>query len=105
MGLKQRLAKRLLTLSKGWGGIVNSQSANSSIDQRNALLNASTETNLVSKDEEITISQESLASMLNSSRQTINKLLQELKNEQLIDIRYGKIVLLKPHDLRLLGEL
>jgi CRP-like cAMP-binding protein len=105
LGLKQRLAKRLLTLSKGWGGIVNSQSANSSIEPRNTLLNTSTETNLVPEDEEITISQESLASMLNSSRQTINKLLQELKNEQLIDIRYGKIVLLKPQDLRLLGEL
>lgn len=103
LGLKQRLAKRLLTLSKGWGGIVNGQSANSTIVHANLLLNASTDT--ASIDEEITISQESLANMLNASRQTINKLLQELKHEQLIDIRYGKIVLLKPHDLRLLGEL
>lgn len=103
LGLKQRLAKRLLTLSKGWGGIVNSQSANSTIVQKSLLLNASIDT--ASKDEEITISQESLASMLNSSRQTINKLLQELKHEQLIDIRYGKIVLLNPQELKLLGEL
>jgi CRP-like cAMP-binding protein len=103
LGLKQRLAKRLLTLSKGWGGIVNSQSANSTIVQKSLLLNASIDT--ASIDEEITISQESLASMLNSSRQTINSLLQELKHEQLIDIRYGKIVLLNPQELKFLGEL
>lgn len=71
--------------------------------QKSLLLNASSD--IASINEEITISQESPASMLNSLRQTINKLLQELKHEQLIDIRYGKIVLLNPKELTLLGEL
>jgi len=94
LGIKQRLAKRLIMLSNGWSGMDNNQSNDAPID-----LNKQ-----VPVDEEITISQEALAGMLNSSRQTINKILQEMKNQQLIDIRYGKIVLTNPRALQQLGE-
>lgn len=82
--LKGRLAKRLLMLSKGWG-MLSSE--------------------LMVGEEEISISQESLASMLNVSRQTINKILQEMKAEGLVDIRYGKIVILNKSAMQVLGEL
>jgi CRP-like cAMP-binding protein len=39
----------------------------------------------------ITVSQESIASMLNTSRQTVNKLLQELQKKQIITLHYGHI--------------
>jgi DNA-binding transcriptional regulator LsrR (DeoR family) len=42
----------------------------------------------------ITVSQESIASMLNISRQTVNKLLQELQKNQVITLNYGHIDIL-----------
>ncbi len=39
----------------------------------------------------ITVSQDSLASMLNISRQTVNKLLQELQKNRIIALHYGHI--------------
>jgi CRP/FNR family cyclic AMP-dependent transcriptional regulator len=95
LGLKERLAKRLIMLSNNWVGMANSQINDVAIEQNQA----------ESYQEEVMISQESLASMLNVSRQTINKLLQEMKNEQLIDLRYGRIVLSNPRGLQQLGEL
>ena len=43
----------------------------------------------------LSISQESLALLLNTSRQTVNKLLQELQQEEAVEIHYGKIKRLK----------
>jgi CRP/FNR family transcriptional regulator, cyclic AMP receptor protein len=42
---------------------------------------------------QLAISQESLALMLHSSRQTVNKILQELQNESVLKVHYGCITL------------
>jgi CRP-like cAMP-binding protein len=105
LGLKERLAKRLIMLSNSWGGMVNSQINDVAIEQNKAVSIDASLNDAEPIQEEIIISQESLASMLNTSRQTINKLLQEMKNEQLITLRYGKITLINPRALQQLGEL
>jgi CRP-like cAMP-binding protein len=74
LSLRSQLMKRLLMLSNGW--------------------------NTSSQQDEIQVSQESLARLLNTSRQTINKLLQALQREKLIEVNYGKIKLLEPEALR-----
>lgn len=66
--LKGQLAKRLLILSDSFGGH-----------------------NLGTEERLIEISQESLALMLHTSRQTINKLLQQLQDESMIELQYGVI--------------
>lgn len=82
LSLKGQLARRLLLLSSG-------------LDQQgNGPVNKS-----------ISVSQESLAHMLNSSRQTVNKLLQELQKEQLLRVHYGKISLLDVDRLTALTQL
>ncbi len=58
----------------------------------------------VQRSQEIAISQESLAHMLNSSRQTVNKLLSQLKNDHIIRVEYGKIEILDRQKLAKLGE-
>lgn len=82
LSLKGQLAKRLIVLANGLGQVPQQA---------------------ITK--EIAISQESLAHMLNSSRQTVNKLLHELKRNQVIDIKYGKIQLLDFETLMHIGEL
>lgn len=47
-----------------------------------------------SKNKEITISQDALAQLIHSSRQTVNKILQNLQSENVISVRYGKIMIL-----------
>lgn len=71
LSLKGQLAKRLLLLCNG---LSHSESAD--------------------KNAEIRVSQESLAQMINSSRQTVNKLLNELKREGVIESAYGTIGIL-----------
>ncbi|GGW95116.1 Crp/Fnr family transcriptional regulator [Alteromonas halophila] len=44
----------------------------------------------------LNLSQESLAQMLNSSRQTVNQMLQSLQDEGLIEVRYRRITILSP---------
>jgi CRP-like cAMP-binding protein len=92
-------------LSNNWVGMANSQINDVAIEQNRAISFDTLPNQAESYQEEVMISQESLASMLNVSRQTINKLLQEMKNEQLIDLRYGRIVLSNPRALQQLGEL
>jgi CRP-like cAMP-binding protein len=92
-------------LSNNWVEMANSQINDVAIEQNKAVSFDTLPNYAESIQEEIKISQESLASMLNVSRQTINKLLQEMKNEQLITLRYGKIMLTNPRALQQLGEL
>jgi len=47
----------------------------------------------------LTLSQESLAQMINSSRQTVNQLLGELESEGLLKRHYGKITIPEPDTL------
>lgn len=68
--LKQQLAKRLVLLSTNFG------------QQKSAYTNV-----------EVSASQESLAMMINSSRQTVNKLLKELEAQRLIKTMYRKITI------------
>lgn len=79
LSLKGQLARRLLLLSSGL------ETSNAGQSER-----------------QISISQESLAHMLHSSRQTVNKLLQELQSDDVIKVQYGKIQLL---DIKRLTEL
>ncbi len=51
------------------------------------------------------ISQESLALMLHSSRQTVNKLLQELQQQGVIKVHYGKITILQHAMLKTLCQI
>ncbi|WP_164078332.1 Crp/Fnr family transcriptional regulator [Alteromonas facilis] len=79
--LKQQLAKRLVLLSSNFG-------------QR-----------LVGTDNcEITASQETLAMMINSSRQTVNRLLKEMEQQGFLRTHYGRITLLDLTGLKTLCE-
>lgn len=80
--LKGQLSKRLLLLANGLG-----------------------QSDSVEPGKEINASQESLAHMLNSSRQTVNKLLQELQSEGTLSVHYGKIVLQDIERLSQLSEI
>ncbi|MEP1383620.1 MAG: Crp/Fnr family transcriptional regulator [Paraglaciecola sp.] len=51
---------------------------------------------------ELAISQDSLAQLIHSSRQTVNKILQNLQAENIVTIRYGKLQVL---DINLLDKL
>ncbi len=78
--LKGQLAKRVLLLANGLGNNIH-QGHQASIQ----------------------VSQESLAHMINSSRQTVNKLLSELKQQKLISTQYGVITLLDVEGLERLS--
>lgn len=54
---------------------------------------------------ELTISQDSLAQLIHSSRQTVNKILQSLQTDNVIALRYGKIVILERSMLDELGKI
>lgn len=81
LSLKGRLAKRLLLMASGMG---------QSFDQPSK--------------SDISVSQESLAHMLNVSRQTINKLLQEIQRAGAIKVTYGKISISNLAILKTLSE-
>ncbi len=78
LNLSQQLVRRLLMLTSGYG---------QQYPQAGAI--------------EVRISQESLAQMINSSRQTVNQLLQALQARDLVEVRYGKIVI---HDWQRLSH-
>lgn len=71
LNLKQQLVKRLLMLSSSFGQYQPTQNT--------AVLR---------------LSQESLAQMINSSRQTVNQLLKGLQAEGFIHVHYGKITVM-----------
>lgn len=82
LSLKGQLARRLLLLAQSFG----QQDADS------LLLSVS-------------VSQESLALMLHTSRQTVNKLLQELKQKNIIHLHYGKIKIIDINRLTKLTQM
>lgn len=82
LSLQGQLAKRLILLSNNLG----QSTVNTSLEVQ------------------VEISQESLAHMLNSSRQTVNKLLQSLQNQGVLRVEYGKITLLDQVSLRAMSE-
>ena len=47
-----------------------------------------------SVNKEIVISQDALAQLIHSSRQTVNKILQNLQKEKVIRLHYGKVIIL-----------
>ncbi|GAC34491.1 Crp/Fnr family transcriptional regulator [Paraglaciecola polaris] len=53
----------------------------------------------------LSISQESLALMLHSSRQTVNKLLQELQQQAVIEVHYGQLIILDHAKLKTLCQI
>jgi CRP/FNR family transcriptional regulator, cyclic AMP receptor protein len=78
LSLKQQLCRRLLMLADGF------QQRTPAQDDTPITLN---------------VSQDALALMLHSSRQTVNKLLQELQQAGFISQRYGKVILMQPSRL------
>jgi CRP-like cAMP-binding protein len=54
---------------------------------------------------QLAISQDSLAQLIHSSRQTVNKILQELQQEGVITLRYGKITILDLPTLDTLSQI
>ena len=54
---------------------------------------------------ELAISQDSLAQLIHSSRQTVNKILQGLQTDKVIALRYGKIIILNRSVLDELGKI
>ncbi|MEE4246809.1 MAG: Crp/Fnr family transcriptional regulator [Kangiellaceae bacterium] len=75
--LRQRLARRLMLLADNFGSRP-----------------------LGAEPTHVRVSQDSLAKMLNTSRQTINKHLQLLQREKMIALEYGRIKLLSPARIR-----
>ena len=57
-----------------------------------------------SQSMQISISQDALAQLIHSSRQTVNKILQSLQADKLITLRYGKIIILNKTALEELGQ-
>ncbi|MEP1447443.1 MAG: Crp/Fnr family transcriptional regulator [Paraglaciecola sp.] len=81
LSLKGQLCKRLSLLHKGLE------------EQQNTLTN------------ELTISQDALAQLIHSSRQTVNKILKSLQKENVINIKYGKIIILDKSALDKLSQI
>lgn len=81
LSLKQQLAKRLILHSSNFGQIFS-----------------------INNTVEIKVSQESLALMINSSRQTVNRLLKEMEKQGLLRSHYGRITLLDSDALKTLCE-
>jgi CRP-like cAMP-binding protein len=81
LSLKGQLCKRLSMLQKGLE------------EQYNALT------------AELTISQDALAQLIHSSRQTVNKILQELQKENVIQLKYGKIIIVDRDVLEKLSQI
>lgn len=81
LSLKGQLCKRLSLLHKGLE------------EQQDTLAN------------ELTISQDALAQLIHSSRQTVNKILKSLQKENVINIKYGKIIILDKSALEKLSQI
>lgn len=79
--LYQRLAKRLILMASNFG--------QSLFGHNNVQLE---------------VSQESLAMMINSSRQSVNQLLKEMERDGLVELAYGRIILLDVDGLKALCE-
>ncbi|MDO6837886.1 Crp/Fnr family transcriptional regulator [Paraglaciecola chathamensis] len=60
---------------------------------------------LIENGTTLRISQESLALMLHSSRQTVNKLLQELQAQEVIQIHYGQVTIIDYMKLKTLCQI
>jgi len=58
-----------------------------------------------SKSMQIKISQDALAQLIHSSRQTVNKILQGLQTDKVIVLRYGRIVILNRNALEALSQI
>lgn len=58
-----------------------------------------------SQNIELTISQDALAQLIHSSRQTVNKILQNLQGDKVIRLHYGKLVILNTKALEELGQI
>lgn len=58
-----------------------------------------------SQSMQLRISQDALAQLIHSSRQTVNKILQGLQADNVIALRYGKIVILNKIALEELGQI
>jgi CRP-like cAMP-binding protein len=58
-----------------------------------------------SQSMELTISQDALAQLIHSSRQTVNKILQSLQADKIIALRYGKILILNRSKLEALSQI
>jgi CRP/FNR family cyclic AMP-dependent transcriptional regulator len=58
-----------------------------------------------SQSMQLTISQDALAQLIHSSRQTVNKILQSLQDEKIITLRYGKILILNRIALEELSQI
>ena len=54
---------------------------------------------------ELIISQDAIAQLIHSSRQTVNKILQGLQTDNVIALRYGKIVILDTDALEALSQI
>jgi len=81
LSLKGQLCKRLSLLHKGLEEQQNTMKA------------------------ELTISQDALAQLIHSSRQTVNKILQGLQKENVIALKYGKIAILDRNALEVLSQI
>lgn len=69
------------------------------------LANGLHNSNQKQKSKRIAISQESLAHMINSSRQTVNKLLNELNQKKIVKVDYGTIEIINMQGLERLCEI
>jgi CRP/FNR family cyclic AMP-dependent transcriptional regulator len=58
-----------------------------------------------SQSMQVTISQDALAQLIHTSRQTVNKILQNLQAEGVISLRYGKILILNSITLEKMGQI
>lgn len=54
---------------------------------------------------ELVVSQDTLAQLINSTRQTVNRILQELQANQVIKLKYGKLVILNTKQLEKLSQM
>jgi CRP-like cAMP-binding protein len=73
--------------------------------KRLSLLHKGLEEQQQTMTDELSISQDALAQLIHSSRQTVNKILQSLQAEQVIKLRYGKIVILNRLALEKLSQI
>lgn len=58
-----------------------------------------------SQSMQLTISQDALAQLIHSSRQTVNKILQSLQADNVIALRYGKLIIINRIALEKLGQI
>ncbi|WP_339724663.1 Crp/Fnr family transcriptional regulator [uncultured Paraglaciecola sp.] len=73
--------------------------------KRLSLLHQGLEEQQHTMTDELAISQDALAQLIHSSRQTVNKILQQLQNENVINLKYGKIVILDRNALEALSQI